>query len=82
MNENNEFGVIVFSFGSIVAINSIPENILDIFKSVFRHLPQTIIWKYESDDMINKPDNVVLCKWLPQRDILRKNKNQIKYSNL
>jgi glucuronosyltransferase len=72
LDDSDEFGVIVFSFGSLVALNSLPEDILDKLKSVFRQLPQTIIWKYENDHMPDKPDNVVLYKWLPQRAILRK----------
>jgi len=70
LDNSEEFGVIVFSFGSIVSINSLPENVLDIFKFVFSQLPQTIIWKYEKDFMPDKPENIKLYKWLPQRDLL------------
>lgn len=72
MDESNEFGVIVFTIGSLVAMHSLPNSILNTFKSVFSQLPQTIIWKYENDQMVDKSKNVVLCKWLPQRDVLRK----------
>lgn len=72
LDDSGEFGVIVFSFGSLVALNTLPEDTLDVLKSVFSQLPQTVIWKYENDHMADKPDNVVLCKWLPQRAILRK----------
>lgn len=70
MDASNEFGVIVFSFGSLVAIDTLPDDVLGAFKTVFNQLPQTVIWKYESDYMPDKPENVVLCKWLPQRAIL------------
>lgn len=33
-------------------------------------LKQTVIWKWELDFMPNKPSNVVITPWLPQRDIL------------
>lgn len=72
MDNSNEFGVIVFTFGSLVAMNTLPDDVLDKFKIVFSQLPQTVIWKYENDNMPDKPENVVLCKWLPQRAILRK----------
>jgi len=72
MDNSNEFGVIVFTFGSLVAMNTLPDDVLDKFKIAFSQLPQTVIWKYENDNMPDKPDNVVLCKWLPQRAILRK----------
>lgn len=71
LDKSNEFGVIVFTFGSLVAMESLPENVLVSLKSVFSQLPQTVIWKYENDHMPDKPENVVLCKWLPQRAILR-----------
>lgn len=80
IDKNNEYGVIVFTFGSLVAINSLPENVLDALKLAFSQLPQTILWKYENDHMPNKPKNVVLYKWLPQRDILRK--HHVSYRNI
>jgi len=52
-------------------MNTLPDDVLDAFKFVFSQLPQTVIWKYENDYMPDKPENVVLCKWLPQRAILR-----------
>lgn len=70
LDKSHEFGVIVFTFGSFVAMNTLPENVLDALKLAFSRLPQTIIWKYEDDRMTNKPPNVILRKWLPQRDIL------------
>lgn len=72
MDKSYEFGVIVFTFGSFVSMNSLPENVLDALKSALGRLPQTIIWKYEDDHMPNKPKNVILRKWLPQRALLRK----------
>lgn len=77
MDKSNEFGVIIFSFGSLVAMNTLPEDVLAAFKNVFSQLPQTVIWKYENDHMPDKPENVVLCKWLPQRAILRESNKYI-----
>ncbi|XP_015378548.1 PREDICTED: UDP-glucuronosyltransferase 2B2-like, partial [Diuraphis noxia] len=71
LDKSNEFGVIVFTFGSLISMNTLPEDVLDAFKIVFSQLPQTVIWKYENDYMPDKPENVVLCKWLPQRAILQ-----------
>lgn len=36
---------------------------------VFSRLKQRILWKFE-DELPNKPDNVMIGKWLPQSDIL------------
>ncbi|XP_025195624.1 UDP-glucuronosyltransferase 1-5-like [Melanaphis sacchari] len=71
MNNSNEFGVIVLTFGSLVAMDTLPDYVLKAFKTVLSKLPQTIIWKYEDDHMPDKPENVILCKWLPQRAILQ-----------
>lgn len=72
----------MFSFGSLVAVNSLPKGTMDALKFVFSQLPQTVMWKYEDDHMADKPKNVVLCKWLPQRDVLREFNveiNKLKY---
>ena len=37
---------------------------------VFARLKQQVIWKWETEEMEGKPDNVLLSKWLPQQDIL------------
>lgn len=36
----------------------------------FRQLKQRVIWKFEDDSMQNIPENVLICKWLPQTSIL------------
>ncbi|KAL5243465.1 hypothetical protein ACI65C_010875 [Semiaphis heraclei] len=71
LDKSNKFGVIVFTFGSLISMNTLPDDVLDTFKIVFSQLPQTVIWKYENDYMPDKPENVVLCKWIPQRAILQ-----------
>jgi hypothetical protein len=43
-----------------------------ILLSVFRQLKQRVLWKWEAEEMADKPDNVMLSKWLPQQErILR-----------
>ena len=37
---------------------------------VFRKLKQRVLWKWETEEMPDKPDNVMLSKWLPQQDVL------------
>jgi glucuronosyltransferase len=29
-----------------------------------------VLWKFEADDLPNKPDNVMISKWTPQSDLL------------
>lgn len=40
---------------------------------MFSRLPQRVLWKWESDSMPGKPDNVMLRRWLPQQDVLGHN---------
>jgi glucuronosyltransferase len=60
-------GAIVVSLG--------PDSLLtpekrEVFVRVFSKLPQKIIWKHEEDTLSNLPENVIVSKWLPQRDLV------------
>lgn len=69
--DGSPHGVIYFTFGSVVAMSTLPDHIQNAFKNVFRRLPQSVLWKFEGE-MENKPDNVMTGNWFPQRDVLRK----------
>jgi len=47
-------------------LNKIFTYLIDIFSK----LEQTVIWKWETETMEDKPENLYLSKWLPQQDIL------------
>ncbi|XP_046981243.1 UDP-glucosyltransferase 2-like [Schistocerca americana] len=68
--DNSEEGVIFFSFGSNVQPSEMPNDKFNVFIKVFSKLKQTVLWKWDQDDMIGKPSNVHLGKWFPQNDIL------------
>ncbi|KFB52355.1 AGAP011564-PA-like protein [Anopheles sinensis] len=65
-----EHGVIFFSLGTNLLSSSMPPEKLDAILETFRKLKQRVIWKWDTQDMPNKPDNVMLKDWLPQDDIL------------
>ncbi|CAH1731234.1 unnamed protein product [Aphis gossypii] len=67
--ENSPSGVILFTFGSTIAVSSLPKNIITAFKEAIAQLPQRVLLKYEGE-MKDKPINVMTRKWFPQRDIL------------
>ncbi|XP_025201745.1 UDP-glucuronosyltransferase 2B15-like [Melanaphis sacchari] len=67
--EESPHGVIFFTFGSVVRTSSLPVHIEKTFKQVFANVSQRVLWKYENE-MKDKPENVMIKKWLPQRDIL------------
>lgn len=57
------------SLGSNVRSSDLSEEKLSIFLNKFKSIKQKIVWKFETD-LPNKPDNVIVGKWLPQNDIL------------
>ncbi|RZC42789.1 UDP-glucuronosyltransferase 2B9, partial [Asbolus verrucosus] len=63
-------GVIYFSLGSNVKSVNIDEKLRNTIIEVLAELPYTVLWKWESDHLPGKPDNVVIRKWLPQQDVL------------
>ncbi|CAG9799732.1 unnamed protein product [Chironomus riparius] len=69
LNES-EHGVIYMSFGSNVMATDLGDGTQKMFLNTFKSLKYDFIWKFENDDLPEKPDNVLLQKWLPQADML------------
>ncbi|XP_022175621.1 UDP-glucuronosyltransferase 1-5-like isoform X2 [Myzus persicae] len=67
--EESPNGVIFFTFGTVVALSTLPDHIQIAFKNALAEVPQRVLLKYEGE-MTDKPKNVMTSKWLPQRDIL------------
>lgn len=65
-----EHGVIFFSLGSNAKSIFLPQDKIDVFMKTFSKLKQRVIFKWESDELPEKPDNVLIGNWLPQNDIL------------
>lgn len=63
-------GVIYFCFGGNVKSSEMPEKQREAIVKVFASLKQRVLWKWETDDLPEKPSNVKTGKWLPQNDIL------------
>ncbi|KAF5282555.1 hypothetical protein FQA39_LY04962 [Lamprigera yunnana] len=68
--DDAKHGFIVFSLGSNFRSDSLSEDKIRTILNAFSKLPQTIIWKFESDTIKKLPENVVIKKWLPQSDLL------------
>nr|CAD7433258.1 unnamed protein product [Timema monikensis] len=58
-------GVVYFSMGSMIRAEK-----RRAFLEAFSELPQRVLWKWEGDELPDKPDNVLTQKWMPQFDIL------------
>ncbi|EFX68357.1 putative UDP-glucuronosyltransferase [Daphnia pulex] len=69
--ESGSAGFIVFGVGSIIPMDEMPREMLDVFIRVFSRLPQRVVWQWRG---FNKPanlsDNILLVDWLPQQDLL------------
>lgn len=63
-------GAILFSMGSMLQSVNWPDQKRQAFVKAFGGLKQKVIWKYENETLPNKPDNVMISSWIPQRDIL------------
>ncbi|KAF5282559.1 hypothetical protein FQA39_LY04966 [Lamprigera yunnana] len=68
--ENAKNGIIVFSLGSIVKSNTISDSKKAVILNVLAKLSETVIWKFEDDNITNVPNNVIVKKWLPQSDLI------------
>ncbi|CAO1427074.1 unnamed protein product [Diamesa tonsa] len=67
--DDSKNGVIYMSLGTLVKSSFLKKNI-EIFVDVFRELEYDIIWKFEDEQIENKPNNVYTNKWFPQSDLL------------
>lgn len=63
-------GAIFISFGSNLRSSNMRQDKLDAILTMIRGLKQRVIWKWDQDEMPNRPSNVFIGKWLPQDAIL------------
>lgn len=56
--------------GSIIQGRHWEDKKREAFTRAFGKIKQKVIWKYENKTLLNKPENVMITSWLPQRDIL------------
>jgi glucuronosyltransferase len=68
--DSAEHGVIYFSLGSVVKSSKMPRETVSLLLSELAKLKQTVLWKWEDDQLPNLPKNVKVKKWFPQNDIL------------
>lgn len=60
------------SFGSNVKSSELSVEKRAAFINVFKKLKQTVLWKWEDEQLQGKPNNLVTRKWFPQKEILGK----------
>lgn len=65
-----EFGVIYFSFGTLVNLSKLPE-IITMIAQVFKEFPTIrFLVKSENESIIKSVDNILVKSWFPQTTIL------------
>ncbi|XP_019755646.1 UDP-glycosyltransferase UGT5 isoform X1 [Dendroctonus ponderosae] len=69
--DNSNEGVVYFSLGVSMEGTSMPPRYLGTFQAAFRKLPFQVLWKWENSSMHNKPDNVLIAKFVPQVLVLQ-----------
>lgn len=55
--------------GSLLRGETFAAEKRQMFLNVFNKIPQRILWKWEGE-LTGKPSNIMIRKWMPQRDIL------------
>ncbi|XP_044728646.1 UDP-glucosyltransferase 2-like [Chrysoperla carnea] len=68
--DNAKAGFIYFSLGSNIKSALLGEKNINTILNVFKTLPYRVLWKFESDNLPGKPNNVFISKWVPQRAVL------------
>uniref|UniRef100_A0AC35TXT5 Glucuronosyltransferase n=1 Tax=Rhabditophanes sp. KR3021 TaxID=114890 RepID=A0AC35TXT5_9BILA len=74
---NKRKDTILISFGSLAKSSKMPSQMQKAIVEVIKSMPNaTFVWKYETpeDGVIEKVDNLVLSKWVPQNDLLNHEK--------
>lgn len=65
-----QHGVVYFSLGSVIKSSEIPPDMVSALLSKLSKIKQTVMWKWENDQLPDLPENVIVRKWFPQNDIL------------
>nr|CAH7731538.1 unnamed protein product [Callosobruchus chinensis] len=63
-------GVVYFSLGSSIKPSTMDEDKKKAILRALGKLKQKVLWKWDEDNIPDKPTNIKLAKWLPQQDLL------------
>lgn len=64
-------GVILISWGSVIRADSLPDDKRNAFVQAAGKLSkQLVVWKWENQTLENRPKNLHISQWLPQKEIL------------
>ncbi|XP_059056328.1 UDP-glycosyltransferase UGT5-like [Achroia grisella] len=67
----SKHGVIYISFGTNINPSMLPPEKMQMLINVLSNMPYDVLWKWDTDELPNRPKNIKTFKWLPQSDLLR-----------
>ena len=71
VSDSGPDGFVVFGVGSIIRMDEMPREMLQVFIRVFSRLRQRVVWQWRGGNRpANLSDNILLVDWLPQQDLL------------
>ncbi len=56
--------------GSMIKAHTLPDEKREAIVHTLSKFKQLVLWKWENETIPNKPSNVYIRKWMPQREIL------------
>ncbi|KAF2883590.1 hypothetical protein ILUMI_22585 [Ignelater luminosus] len=69
--QSSKEGIIYFSMGTVIRMDTFPKEALNSILGVFSKLPHTVFWKGSAKSLPKPiPKNIVAADWFPQLDIL------------
>ncbi|KAJ8733175.1 hypothetical protein PYW08_001473 [Mythimna loreyi] len=69
--DSSKHGVIYISFGTNVDTSRLPPQKIQILTRVLSQLPYDVLWKWNTDELPGRTENIRISKWLPQSDLLK-----------
>ena len=81
--KNAEDGIIIFSLGYTgFTPEDVPSNIIDAFVDAFAQFKQKVIMRFDEKLIEHVPDNVLVANWIPQQELLGKQKKNYSHCSI
>ncbi|XP_014274350.1 UDP-glycosyltransferase UGT4 [Halyomorpha halys] len=68
--DNAKNGAVFLSFGSLFRGKALESRVLSVLFETFSQLDQVLLMRWHTEDVPNKPKNVIIKTWMPQPSIL------------
>lgn len=68
--DNAPDGIVYLSFGSVIKLTLLPKDEFEMIIRQLGKIKQKVLFKWDSEDEIDFPPNIITRKWFPQADVL------------